>query len=162
MQGSELPLAVTVAPANDNEKKHAPELFMKALRATRKKMKLLVADSQYSCRSQREQAADVGIQVVIPYPINQMRGQKGLLRVDRFFRTHGPKRDKRLYRLRSCVERVNSRLKEQLCLENHRVRGLPRVTAHSLFCLIAMLLNAVAAVRLRVVGKVRSLTLLAK
>ena len=159
---SELPLAVTVAPANDNEKKHAPELFKKALRATRKKMKLLVADSQYSCRSQREQAADVGVQVVIPYPINHMRGQKGLLRIDRFFRTHGPKREKRLYRLRSCVERVNSRLKEQLCLENHKVRGLLRVTAHSLFCLIAMLLNAVAAVRLRVVGKVRSLTLLAK
>jgi len=159
---SELPLAVTVAPANDNEKKHAPELFKKALRATRKKMKLLVADSQYSCRSQREQAADAGVQVVIPYPINQMRGQEGLLRVDRFFRTHGPKREKRLYRLRSCVERVNSRLKEQLCLENHKVRGLLRVTAHSLLCLIAMLLNAVAAVRLRVVDKVRSLTLLAK
>ena len=159
---SELPLAVMVAPANDNEKKHAPELFKKALRATRKRMKLLVADSQYSCRSQRMQAADAGVQAVIPYPINQMRGQKGLLRVDRLFRTHGPKRDKRLYRLRSCVERVNSRLKEQLCLGGHRVRGLLRVTAHSLLCLIAMLLNAVAAVRLRVLGKVRSLTLLAK
>ena len=51
---SELPLAITVAPANDNEKKHALEFFKKALKAKRKKMKLLVADSQYSCRSQRE------------------------------------------------------------------------------------------------------------
>ena len=159
---SELPLAITVAPANDNEKKHSPELFKKALKATRKKMKLLVADSQYSCRSQREQAKAAGVRVVIPYPANQMRGQRGLLRVDRFFRTHGPKREKRFYRLRSSVERVNSRLKEQLCLENHRVRSLLRVTVHSLFCLIAMLLNAVAAVRLSVSGKVRSLTILAK
>jgi IS5 family transposase len=109
---SELPLAVTVAPANDNEKKHSPELFKKALKATRRKMKLLVADSQYSCRSSREQAADAGVRVVIPYPANQMRGRKGILRVDRFFRTHGPKREKRFYRLRSSVERVNSRLKE--------------------------------------------------
>jgi transposase len=159
---SELPLAVTVAPANDNEKKHAPELFKKALRATKKRMKLMVADSQYSCKSQRERAADAGVRVVIPYPVNQMSGQKGLLRVDRFFRTHGPKREKRLYRLRSSIERVNSRLKEQLCLENHKVRSLRRVTVHSLICLIAMLLNAVAAVRLKIAEKARSITLLAK
>jgi IS5 family transposase len=159
---SELPLAVTVAPANDNEKKHAPLLFNKALKATRQNMKLLVADSQYSCQGQRQQAADAGVKVVIPYPANQRRSQKGLLRVDRFFRTHGPKREKRLYRLRSCVERVNARLKMQLCLENHRVRSLLRVTVHALLCLIAMLLNAVAAVRLKVAEKARSLTLLAK
>ncbi len=159
---SELPLAVIVASANDNEKKHAPELFKKALRVTRKRMKLMIADSQYSCSGQREQAAKAGVQVVIPYPVNQMRGKKGLLRVDRFFRTHGPKGEKRLYRLRSSIERVNSRLKEQLCLENHRVRSLVRVKIHSLFCLVAMLLNAVAAVRLKAVDKARSITLLAK
>ncbi len=159
---SELPLAVIVAPANDNEKKHAPQLFKKVLKATRKKMKVMIADSQYSCSGQREQAAKAGVQVVIPYPVNQMRGKKGLLRVDRFFRTHGPKGEKRLYRLRSSIERVNSRLKEQLCLENHRVRSLVRVKIHSLFCLVAMLLNAVAAVRLKAVDKARSITLLAK
>jgi transposase len=159
---SELPLTVIVAPANDNEKRHAPLLFKKTLRATKKKMKLMIADSQYSCRSQREQAADAGVRVVIPYPVNQMRGQAGLLRVDRFFRTHGPEREKRVYRLRSSVERVNSRLKEQLCLENHKVRSLLRLSVHSLICLIAMLLNAVAAVRLKIAEKARSITLLAK
>jgi transposase len=159
---SELPLAVTVAPANDNEKKHAPMLFEKAFAATKKKMKLLIADSQYSCQSQRQQAAGAGVKVVIPYPVNQRRNQKGLLRVDRFFRTYGPKHEKRLYRLRSSVERVNSRLKEQLCLENHRVRRLLRVTVHSLLCLIAMLLNAVAAARLGVIQMARSMVFLAK
>lgn len=53
-------------------------------------MKVLVANSQYSCESLREQASGSGVRVVIPYPAKQMRGQKGLLRVDRFFRTHGP------------------------------------------------------------------------
>jgi transposase len=159
---SELPIAVIVAPANDNEKKHAPELFKKSLKATKKRMKLMIADSQYSCKSQREQAAEAGVEVVIPYPVNQMREQRGLLRVDRFFRTHGSKREKRLYRLRSSIERVNSRLKVQLCLENHKVRSLGRIRVHSFLCLIAMLLNAVAAVRLKAVDKVRSMTLLAK
>jgi IS5 family transposase len=159
---SELPLAIIAAPANDNEKKHAPILFEKALRATRKRMKLLVADSQYSCQGQREQASNSGVRAVIPYPTNQRKRQKGLLRVDRYFRTHGPTSEKRLYRLRSSIERVNSRLKEQLCLETHKVRSLRRITIHSLLCLIAMLLNAVAAVRLNVAEKVRSMTLLAK
>jgi len=159
---SELPLAVIVAPANDNEKKHAPQLFKKALKVTRKKMKLMIADSQYSCNGQREQAAKARVRVVIPYPVNQKRGQKGLLRVDRFFRTHGPKREKQAYRLRSSIERVNSRLKKQLCLEDHKVRGLGRMMVHSLLCLIAMMLNAVAAVRLSAFEKTRSMTLLAK
>jgi transposase len=159
---SELPLAVIVAPANDNEKKHASLLLKKALKSTKKRTSFLVADSQYSCRSLRDQASDSGVRVVIPFPANQLRGQKGLLRVDRYFRTHGPADDKRVYRLRSSIERVNSRLKEQLCLGKHRVRGLRRVTIHALICMIAMLLNAVAAFRLNRVEKARSITLLAR
>ena len=58
---SELPLTVVAAPANDNEKKHAPTLFEKALRSTHKRMKLLVADSQYSCQGQRTQASNSGV-----------------------------------------------------------------------------------------------------
>ena len=159
---SELPLAVIAASANDNEKKHAPDLLEKALRATKRQTKFLVADSQYSCRSLRDQASICGVRVVIPFPANQQRGQKGMLRVDRYFRTHGPADEKRVYRLRSSIERVNSRLKDQLCLERHRVKGLRRITIHALFCLITMLLNAVAALRLHMADKARSMTLLAK
>ena len=159
---SEFPLAVIVAPANDNEKKHAPALFKKALRATQKENETVDCGFSVFLQGSENRHPRQAFRVVIPYPANQMRGQKGLLRVDRFFRTHGPKREKRLYRLRSSIERVNSRLKEQLCLENHRVRSLVRVKIHSLFCLVAMLLNAVAAVRLKAVDKARSITLLAK
>jgi transposase, IS5 family len=82
--------------------------------------------------------------------------------VDKYFRTHGSIYEKRVYRLRSSVERVNSRLKDQLSLERHRVRGLERITLHALLCMIAMLLNALAALRLNRVDKARSITLLAK
>jgi transposase len=159
---SELPLAVIAAPANDNEKKHSSLLLGKALKSTKKRIKILVADSQYSCRKLRDQCSAYHVRPVIPYPANQSRGEKGLLRVDRYFRTHGPIDEKRVYKLRSSVERVNSRLKEQLCLEKHRVRGLRRITIHALICIIAMLLNAVAAFRLNRMRKARSITLLAR
>ena len=79
--------------------------------------------------------------MVIRFPANQQREQRGLLRVDWYFRTHGPTFEKQLYKLRSSIERVNSRLKEQLCLEKHRVRGLERVTVHVLICMIASYLT---------------------
>lgn len=103
---SELPLAVIAASANDNEKKHAPELLEKALRATKKQTKALVADLQYSCRSLRDHASVSGVRAVIPFPTNQRRDQKGLLRVDKYFRIHGSIYGKRVYRLRSAVERL--------------------------------------------------------
>ena len=159
---SELPIAVIVASANDNEKKHAPALLEKGLKAAKGRVRLLVVDSQYSSKNLRDLASSKGVRAEIPFPANQRREKKGLLRVDRFFRTHGPTGEKRLYKLRSSVERVNSRLKEQLCLEKHWVRSIERITVHALLCMIAMLLNAVAAFRLNRVEKARSITLLAR
>jgi hypothetical protein len=157
---SELPLAVIAAPANDNEKKRSSALLEKALKTTKRQTKFLIADSQYSCRSLRNQAYGSDDRVVIPFPSNQQRGQKGLLRVDRYFRTHGPADEKRVYRFRSSVERVNSRLKDQLCLERHRAKGLNRIAVHSLFCLIAILLNAVTALTLHIADKANSSNML--
>ena len=47
---SELPIAIIAAPANENEKKHAPELFQKAWTVTEHGIKTFIADSQYSSR----------------------------------------------------------------------------------------------------------------
>jgi transposase len=87
---------------------------------------------------------------------------KGLLRVDSFFRTHCPARQRRVYRKRAAMERVNSRLKEHLSLERHRVRGLKSIRVHALLCMIAMLLTALAALAMQRPENVRSLTLLAR
>ena len=159
---SELPLALITAPANENEKKHASRLFDKTLRTTKERMKMLVADSQYSSRKLRDQASGHGVRPVIPYPANQSRSEKGLLRVDRYFRTHGPASDRRVYRRRAALERVNSRLKEHLGLNRHRVRGLKNITTHALLCIIAMLLTALAALTIERQEKARSITLLGR
>ena len=159
---SELPLAVIAASANENEKKHASALFRKALKTTEQHTKTLVADSQFSSRKLREQLSAHGVRAVIPYPANQSKGEAKLLRVDKYFRTHGAAVEKRIYAQRGAIERVNSRLKEQLCLERHRARGLERITIHALLCIIAMLLNALAALRLNRPEKARSITMLAR
>jgi hypothetical protein len=90
---SELPVAMTVASANENEKKHSLVLFEKASLHVRPKR--LVADPQYSYQRLRETALEQGTVPVIPYPRNQQKGIKGILRVDRKFKSHGPQQLRR-------------------------------------------------------------------
>ncbi len=154
---SDLPLAFIVASANDNEKKHAPGLLDKTVEATGGRVETLVTDSQYSSRRFREKVADCGVVAVIPYPSNQRKGED-VLRVDKYFRVWGSEEERRQYgRGRSSIERVNSRLEGQVCLDRHRVRGLRNVAVHVALGIIAMLLVAVSALRLGVPEKARSI-----
>jgi transposase len=152
---SEMPLAMTVAPANENEKKHSVKLFEKA--SCHVKPKRLVADPQYSSQSLRDAAAKQGTLPVIPYPKNQMKGVKGILRIDRRFKSHGPQQLRRIYRKRVAVERVFSRLKNLAGLAQHNLRGLAKITFHAQLCLLIMLFTAEAAINTHKPGKARSI-----
>ena len=152
---SEMPVAMTVASANENEKKHSLKLFEKASRHV--KPRKLVADPQYSSQSLREAAEKQGTKPVIPYPRNQMKGVKGILRVDRKFKSHGPQELRRAYRKRVAVERVFSRLKNLVGLSQHNLRGLAKITFHSQLCIIVMLLTAQAALNTHRPSKARSI-----
>jgi IS5 family transposase len=152
---SELPVAMVVASANENEKKHSLMLFEKA--SIHVTPEWVVADPQYSSNSLREEVLRAGAVPVIPYPRNQMKGVKGVLRVDRKFRSHGPQDLRRAYRKRVAVERVFSRLKNLVGLKEHNLRGLTKITFHSQLCVIAMLLVAQAAVNTHKNGKSRSI-----
>jgi hypothetical protein len=113
----DLPLACTAAPANENEKKHAPKLLEKTVKATNGQTKVLVADSQYSSRKLRRRIYSHGIKPVIPYPSNQKPAEAEFLRIDKRFKAHGPEGMKRLYRHKASDERAISRLKQHLNLE---------------------------------------------
>ena len=65
---SELPLAFKVAPANENEKKHASRLLEKAVKAAYGKVKVFVADSQYSSQRLRRKISSSGVEPVIHIP----------------------------------------------------------------------------------------------
>jgi transposase len=152
---SEMPVAMTVASANENEKKHSLKLFEKASRYV--KARRLVADPQYSSQSLREAALRQGTIPVIPYPRNQMKGVKGVLRIDRKFKSHGPQEFRRAYRKRVAVERVFSRLKNLTGLTQHNMRGLARITFHAQLSLLAMLFTAQAAATTHKPSKARSI-----
>jgi hypothetical protein len=152
---SELPVAMTVAPANENEKKHSLRLFDMASRHV--KPRRLVADPQYSSQSLRDSALKHGTAPVIPYPRNQQKGVKGILRIDRKFKSHGPQELRRAYRKRVAVERVFSRLKNLAGLAQHNLRGLAKVTFHTQLCLLIMLFTAQAAINTHRPSKARSI-----
>ena len=140
---SELPVAMIVVSANENEKKHSLSLFEKALEYV-KPIKLL-ADSQYSAANLREAVSQVGALPVIPYPKNQCVGVRGILRVDKKFRTYGPEGQRREYHKRPHIEAVYSFLKTQYSLTVNKVRGLGNVASYALFSILCLVLNREAA-----------------
>jgi len=152
---SELPIAMIVVSANENEKKHSISLFTKASEYV--KPRKLLADSQYSAANLRENALFHGAVPVIPYPGNQQKGVRGILRIDRKFRSHGPQNFRRAYKKRVAVERVFSRLKNLASLTQHSLRGLAKVTFHSQLCVLIMLLTAQAAINTHNQCKSRSI-----
>ena len=152
---SEMPVAMTVTSANENEKKHSLKLFAKA--SIHLKPRKLLADPQYSSQSLRDAALKQGTVPVIPYPRNQQRGVKGILRIDRKFKSHGPQQLRRAYRKRVAVERVFSRPKNLACLTQHNLRGLAKITFHAQLCMLIMLFTAQAAVNTGKPGKTRSI-----
>jgi transposase len=142
-----LPLASMVAPANENEKRHSPTLLERTKQILGKagaKLRSIIADSQYSSEKIRKAAAEA----VVPYPSNQKRNIKGLLRVDKKFRTHGPEDQKRKYNKRSAVEAVYSFLKTQYSLATNKVRGLKKVTVYTLYSILSLILTREAAINI--------------
>jgi hypothetical protein len=68
---------------------------------------------------------------------------------------------KRLYRQRTAVERVNSRLKEHLLLDDLTVRGIRKVRVHTGLSLLVLLAGSKAMMDVGAVGRVRQTVRLA-
>ncbi len=139
-----LPLTCTFASANQNEKKHSLTILEKTRQILSKsgvKIRRVIADSQYSDGKIRMAVAET----VIPYPANQQRGDKSLLRVDKKFRTYGPEEQKREYHKRPSIEAVNSFLKTQYSMTMNKVRGLKNVASYALYSILCLVLNREAA-----------------
>jgi IS5 family transposase len=142
-----LPLASLVVSANQNEKRHSLWLLKKSkqqLKPARAKLRRVIADSQYSHRELREKVKAA----IIPYPANQKPNVKGLLRVDKKFRTYGPKEQIKHYHKRPLIESVYSFLKDQYSLENNKLRGAAKVACISLISLLCHILNREAALNI--------------
>jgi transposase len=152
-----LPLSCLFASANQNEKRHSLTILEKAkqvLKNSGAKLRSLIADSQYSDGKIRA-AVDKS---VIPYPANQRRGAKDILRVDKKFRAYGPEDQKNDYHKRPPIEAVNSFLKTQCSMALNKVRGLKQVATYALFSVLCLVLNREAAQNIGRSDKAVSLT----
>jgi len=136
-----LPLACLTAPANENEKRHASALVERTrmvLGRAGARLRCLIGDCQYSSGRVRSLVEES----VIPYASNQ-RGDG--LRVDRWFRAHGPPKLVREYRKRPAVEALFAFLRTQFGLNVSRVRGLLWVSVYALLSVLCVVLNREAA-----------------
>jgi transposase len=127
-----LPLTCVFASANQNEKKHSLNMLDKAkliLKKSAARLRSVIADSQYS-NGKLRRAFEA---TVIPYPANQKRGVRDLLRVDKKFRTYGPEDQKKEYHKRPHIEAVYSFLKTQYSLAINKVRGVKNVACYALY-----------------------------
>jgi transposase len=149
---SELPLAFTVAPCNENDKLHFEPLLERVHRLG-VRFKTILADSQYSSMNVRNAAEWLGAEPVIP--VRRDSRVKDAFLVGRDFVARGAKRVVALFRKRWSIERLFGRAKEWLLLDGLRVRGLTQVSIHVALSLAAMLAVAVSAVRLGSPGLVR-------
>jgi transposase len=149
---SELPIAFTVAPCNENDKVYFEPLLEKARRLG-VGFRHVVADSQINSENVRNAAEWLGAEPVIPVRRDSRVGRA--LRVGEGFVAKGARRVVRLFRKRWSIERLFGRAKNWLLLDGLRVRGLTQASIHVSLSLISMLAVAVTAVRLGVPRLVR-------
>lgn len=140
----ELPLAFTVTPANVYDNKEYPEILEKLIQ-NGIRPKIVLADAGYDAKESYRLALKYGAIPIIA--INRRNLKKKNIRD--FEHDLPIQRNselwKSLYKKRSSVERVISRLKEELALKDVKVRGLDNVWIHVAFSLIAMLTVALVA-----------------
>jgi hypothetical protein len=139
-----LPLASVLAPANENEKRHAPslvEMTKAVLGRVDARLRCLIGDSQYSS----EKVRGLVDCAVIPYTSGQ-RGDG--LRVDRMFRAHGPEDLVAEYRKRPAVEALFAYLRNHFGFDVVKVRGLASVSVYALLSVLCIVLNREAAERM--------------
>ena len=141
---SEMSLAFTVAPCNENDKKYFKPLLEEVLsRGIR--FGAVVADAQYSSAKVRAAAEAYSAEPVIPFRRDSKI--RNALKVGKDFLVRGARRLVGLFRKRWSVERLFSRAKEWLMLGNLKIRGLEHVSIHACLSFTAMLAVALAAVK---------------
>jgi transposase len=149
---SELPMAFTVAPCNENDKLYFEPLLERVNRLG-VRFRAVLADAQYSSANVRSAAEWLGAEPVIP--VRRDSRVEAVLRVGRDFVARGARRILTLFRKRWSIERLFGRAKEWLMLDGLRVRGLAQVSIHVSLSLISMLAVALSAVREGAPGLVR-------
>lgn len=151
----DVPVAYTVQPVSRNDKLFYRQLLEEASNAG-VKFRVVAADRQYDSAMLRQWTWEkFGAETAIPTHHKHETG-KGL-RVDAKFRVTGLKWLVKAYHKRLCAERVFKKMKRQLSLENHYLRGLANVAIHACLTLMCVLAVAIASHKAGKPKKARSI-----
>jgi transposase len=150
----DVPVAFTVQPISRNDKLFYKPLLEEASNVG-VRFKVVAADRQYDSQELRQWTREqFGAETAIP--TSHKKAGKSL-RVDAKFRVTGLKWLVKAYHKRLCVERVFKKLKRQLNLELHHLRGLANVAIHACLTLMCVLAVAIASHKAGKPKKARSI-----
>ena len=154
----DLPLAFTIQPVSRNDKLFYRPLLEEAW-DTGAKFRVVAADRQYDSLELRQWTKEAfGAEAAIPtYRRRDKEKPRGGLRVNARFRVMGPKRLVKAYHKRLSVERIFKKMKRQLGLEDHHLRGLANVTIYACLILLCVLAVIIASHRAGKPSKARSI-----
>jgi len=151
----DIPLAFIVQPISRNDKLFYKQLLTEASKVG-VKFRVVAADRQYDSEELRRWTMET-FNAETAIPTYHKRGSRKSLRVDAKFKVSGPKNLVNAYHKRLCVERIFKKLKRQLSLETHHLRGLANVTIHVCLTLMCVLAAIIASYKTGKPGKARSL-----
>ena len=139
---SGIPLDYLVVPANRNDSRLYPEILLRT-KSSGNRIDVVIADAGYD--SKRNILLSIKHHAVPIIKLNPRRSkEKRKRRADYLLPVRRDSDEwNRHYEMRSSVERVFSRLKEELGLNHLKLRSLERVEVHFAICLITM--TAIAA-----------------
>lgn len=140
----EIPLSFKVAPANQNDSALFPD-HLKLLVTQGPKPEIIAADAGYDSKRNILLSIKHGIRPVIAFNPRRSRNRRGrrsdyLLPIAR-----DSSEWTWAYSQRASIERVFSRLKEELGLLHLKLRSISRVSVHFALCLITILAIALVA-----------------
>lgn len=141
---SELPIGFTITPANRYDSMIFPTL-LKDLMNRGIKPKMIIADAGYDTKENYHLALKNDLIPVIAFNRRNLKKKETRDFEAEFPIQRNTEQWKSIYKKRGTVERIISRLKEELNLKAIKVRGLDKVKVHVAISLISMLVVAIVA-----------------
>jgi len=140
----DIPLSFKIAPANQSDMTMLPDQ-LKLLVSHGNKPQVLTADAGHDSKLNIFRCIKYGIKPVIALNPRRSRKKQGRAADSLLPIKRGSTEWNEYYSMRSAIERVFARLKEELGLKDLKLRTIPRVSVHFTVCLITMLMIALAS-----------------
>jgi transposase len=141
---SELPIGFTITPANRYDSVEFPNILEDLIKRGIKP-KVVIMDAGYDTKENYDLALKNDVVPIIAFNRRNLKKKTTRDFEAGFPIQRNTEQWRSLYSKRSAVERINSRLKEELDLKTLKVRGLDKVKVHAAISLIVMLVVALVA-----------------